>query len=166
VTAPSTTPPAGLAAVKATIPHRHPIQLVDRVLEIVPDQRIVTVKAVSGNEPCYVSVPDGATEADHAYPAALLIESWCQSAALLSAWSRPADELADSVALFGGMSEVEVLAPVWPGDVVRHEVRVTRVVGETWIFEGAATVGDVPVLAVARVMTTLRPAWVLSGAPA
>ena len=73
------------------------------------------------------------------YPVALLIESWCQSAALLAGWDLSAADTEGRVALFGGMTDLVVTGSVWPGDVVRNEVVLTRSLGDTWIFGGSAT---------------------------
>ncbi|MEU1042663.1 hypothetical protein [Streptomyces sp. NPDC005907] len=155
----------GVAALKQLIPHRFPALLVDRVLAVEPGRSVVTRKAVTCNEPWYRDLPDDTAESGYRYPAALLIESWCQSAALLAAWDRSPEELAGQVALFGGMSGIEVLGEVLPGDVLRHEVRISRELAGTWIFEGATGTADGrPVLAVGSVMTALRPSAVL-GAP-
>ena len=156
----------GPGGVKALLPHRYPILLVDRVVEIEPGSRIVTLKAVTVNEPWYQGLPDDTPDAGYAYPTALLIEAWCQAAALLSGWEMSAEDTAGKVALFGSMSGIEVTGSVLPGDVVRNEVVLTRSMGDTWIFEGTATVDGAPRLAVGSVMTALRPAAVLDGAPA
>ncbi|MER5541066.1 3-hydroxyacyl-ACP dehydratase FabZ family protein [Streptomyces sp. NPDC002586] len=152
----------GISVIKELIPHRFPILLVDRVLDVVPGERISTVKAVTCNEPWYRDIADGTPDDGYAYPAELLIESWCQSAALLAAWGQDPAELAGHVALFGGMSGIEVQGRVLPGDVVRHEVRISRALAGTWIFEGSSTVQGESFLKVTNVMTALRPASALS----
>jgi 3-hydroxyacyl-[acyl-carrier-protein] dehydratase len=160
---------SGVGVIKTFIPHRFPILLVDRVLEVVPRERITTLKAVTCNEPWFAELPDGTPDDGYAYPIALLVESWCQTAALLSAWPSldgDATETADQVALFGGMSGIEILRPVLPGDVIRHEVRITKELGDTWIFEGNSTVDGSPVMVVDSLMTALRPSSVLQQVPA
>lgn len=154
----------GPGDIRARLPHRYPILLVDRVLEVVPGERIRTLKAVTVNEPWYRDVPEDTADAGFAYPTALLIESWCQSAALLAGWDLPAAATADRVALFGGMTDLVVTGSVWPGDVVRNEVVLTRSLGDTWIFGGSSRVDGEPRLSVGTVMTALRPASVLTGA--
>ncbi|MBB5940158.1 3-hydroxyacyl-ACP dehydratase FabZ family protein [Streptomyces zagrosensis] len=154
--------PVGPRHLKSLIPHRFPILLVDRVDEVVPGERISTVKAVTVNEPWYRELPDDTDDAGYAYPLALLIESWCQSAALLSAWDQSPEEAAGQVALFGGMSGIEVLGQALPGDVLRHEVRISRAFEGTWIFEGATTVDGVEILRIDSVMTALRPSSALA----
>ena len=153
----------GPAGIKARLPHRFPILLVDRVLDVQPGERIVTVKVVSLNDPWYRDLPDGTSDAGHAYPTALLVEGWCQAAALLSGWELSAEDTAGKVALFGSMTDIEVTGTVLPGDVVRNEVVLSRSLGDTWIFTGTATVDGSPRLSVGSVMTALRPAAVLTG---
>jgi 3-hydroxyacyl-[acyl-carrier-protein] dehydratase len=154
----------GLRDIRARLPHRYPILLVDRVVEVVPGERISTLKAVTVNEPWYRELPEDTADAGFAYPTALLIESWCQSAALLAGWDLSAADTAGRVALFGGMTDLAVTGSVWPGDVVRHEVVLTRSLGDTWLFAGSATVDGAPRLTVGSVLTALRPAAVLAGA--
>lgn len=160
----------GVATLKAIIPHRFPMLLVDRVLEVDPGDRIACLKAVSCNDPWYRDLPDDTPDDGYAYPTALLVESWCQSAALLASWDQPRDVVADQVALFGGMSGLRVLGEVLPGDLVRHDVRISRALEGTWFFEGTSTTADGrAVLEVESVMTALRPAEVLkppAGEPA
>ncbi|MER0247178.1 beta-hydroxyacyl-ACP dehydratase [Streptomyces sp. HSW2009] len=154
---------AGPQRIKDLIPHRFPILLVDRVAEVQPGERIVTHKAVSVNEPWYQALPDDTADAGYAYPVPLLIESWCQSAALLTAWDQDPAEAEGQVALFGGMSGIEVVGQAFPGDVLRHEVRINRAFAGTWFFDGATTTADGrEVLRVDSVMTAMRPSSVLA----
>ncbi|WP_174514872.1 3-hydroxyacyl-ACP dehydratase FabZ family protein [Streptacidiphilus anmyonensis] len=164
-TAPVIPAPLSVEMIRVLIPHRYPMLLVDRVLTVSPGAAITTLKAVTCNEPWYRDLPDDAPDADHGYPVALVVESWCQSAALLAAWGRTGGELTDQVALFGGMSDVAVRGTAMPGDVLRHEVRISRALEGAWFFEGRTTVDGVPVLEVGQVMTALRPASVLRPAP-
>ncbi|MBC2875731.1 MULTISPECIES: 3-hydroxyacyl-ACP dehydratase FabZ family protein [Streptomyces] len=152
----------GVGSIKSFIPHRYPVLLVDRVLAVVPGESITTLKAITCNEPWFEGIPEDCQDSEYAYPTPLLIESWCQSAALLAAWDRDADALAGTVALFGGMSGIEAGGRVLPGDLVRHEVRISRAMADTWFFEGVSTVDGEPVLRVADVMTALRPSAALS----
>ncbi|MDJ0346542.1 3-hydroxyacyl-ACP dehydratase FabZ family protein [Streptomyces sp. H10-C2] len=153
----------GVGTLKALIPHRFPVLLVDRVLEIEPGDRIVCVKAVTCNEPWYQELPEHTPDAGYAYPTALVVESWCQSAALLAAWDQPRDVVEGQVALFGGISGIRIHGEVFPGELLRHEVRISRALQGTWFFEGTTTALDGrEVLAVDSVMTALRPSGVLN----
>ncbi|MFI9010691.1 3-hydroxyacyl-ACP dehydratase FabZ family protein [Actinosynnema sp. NPDC053489] len=129
------------------LPHRYPMLLVDRVVDLVPGESLTALKAVTANEPCYAE--DGPGD----YPATLLVESWCQAAVLLSSWDRPAD---DRVVLFGAIADVEFHHPVTPGCVVRHSVRVLDARGGTVAFTGHSEADGHVVMTVGRVVTTTR----------
>ncbi|SOD62590.1 3-hydroxyacyl-[acyl-carrier-protein] dehydratase [Streptomyces zhaozhouensis] len=150
------------AQIRARLPHRFPMLLVDRVTEVVPGERLVARKAVTCNEPWYAALGPEHPESAFAYPQTLLVESWCQSAGVLATWESPnPDVLTGQVMLFGGMSGVVFHGPVLPGDVVEHEVLLSRSLGDTLIFEGVSTVAGEPVLTVERVVMALRPAEAL-----
>ena len=150
----------GVADIKRLLPHRYPMLLVDRVTDLVPDVGLTAYKAVTVNEPWY---RERAEDGDPAYPPVLLIESWCQAAGVLAACARPnPDVLRGQVMLFGGMSDVEFLAPVLPGTLLEHRVRLLRDLGDTVLFEGESLVGGEPVLRVGRVVMAMRPATELS----
>ncbi|PSL53052.1 3-hydroxyacyl-[acyl-carrier-protein] dehydratase [Saccharothrix carnea] len=129
------------------LPHRHPLLLVDRVLDVVPGESLTALKAVSANEPWCVDLGD--------FPPTLLLESWCQAAVLLSSWDEPAT---DRVVLFGAMADVKFHRPVSPGCVVRHSVRVLDARGATVAFTGRSEVDGHVVMTVGRVVTTARAA--------
>ncbi|MBX6767589.1 MAG: hypothetical protein IRY90_10630, partial [Actinomadura rubrobrunea] len=150
----------GVADIKRIIPHRFPILLVDRVTEVVPGDRLTAVKAVTCNEPCYAEA-DG----DYAYPAELLVESWGQAAVLLACWEQPnPDVLQGKVELAGAIEGVRFGAPAYPGDVLEHQVRMVRSVGDTAIVEGHTTAADRgTVLEVGRFVLALRDVDVLEG---
>ncbi|UED88449.1 beta-hydroxyacyl-ACP dehydratase [Streptomyces profundus] len=136
--------------------------LVDRILELVPGEHIVAVKAVSLNEPWYAHISDAPEGRDLGYPPALLLESWGQAAGLL-AGAGPTGGMAgeDSVMLFGGASAVEYARPVWPGELVTHHVRLGRVFDEALMVEGEARCGDEVVMTVGQGLMAFRPAAVL-----
>jgi 3-hydroxyacyl-[acyl-carrier-protein] dehydratase len=134
----------GLAGIRRIIPHRFPVLLVDRVSEVDPGGSIVTLKAVSGREPCYAGA-----DVEDAYPLGLLMESWAQSAVLLTRWGNPnPDVLADKVELISGIRDVVVHGDVVPGDVVEHHVRLVREVADAAILAGHSLVAGRKVLEV------------------
>lgn len=146
------------AQIRRALPHRNPILLVDRVLEHTPGERIVTVKAVSLNEPYYARMADDASDVDYAYPEVLALESWGQSAALLAALHTP--DLADQVMLFGATGKVEISRRAFPGEVMEHHVSVTRSLGDTVIFEGESRIDGETAMTVGRMVLAFRPATV------
>ncbi|MBB5803639.1 3-hydroxyacyl-[acyl-carrier-protein] dehydratase [Saccharothrix ecbatanensis] len=145
--------PAALEAdaIRALLPHRFPMLLLDRVLEVEPGQRLTAVKAITANEPWYA---DGG---DPGYQPVLLIESWGQAAGVLALLSEPGTDLLDGrVMLFGSMSGVEIHRRVLPGDVLEHRVKVFRSLGDTVIFEGECVTAGEPVLTVNRMVMAFR----------
>ncbi|MGW7447641.1 hypothetical protein [Kitasatospora sp. NPDC054795] len=161
-----TDPVGTLRRIKATIPHRHPLLLVDRVVEVEPGRRLVARKAVTAAEPCYAGLGDDAPAERYAYPTGQLLESWAQAAVLLACWARPnPDVLTGKVALLAAAKECRVRAAVHPGQLVEHEVRVIRDLGDTVILGGSSTADGRPVLEVGQFTVALRGTEVLRAEP-
>ncbi|GKQ38397.1 3-hydroxyacyl-ACP dehydratase FabZ family protein [Streptomyces sp. A012304] len=148
------TPPA--VPIARSLPHRYPMLLVDRVVELVPGERIRAVKAVTVNEPWYAGA---APDADLAYPPSLLIESWGQTAGLLTVVGGGAPQ--GQVMLFGSVADAEFHHPVLPGDVIEHRVTVARTFTDSVVFEGSSHRGDLTVMTVAQMVMAFRPAELL-----
>jgi 3-hydroxyacyl-[acyl-carrier-protein] dehydratase len=104
------------------LPHRYPIILVDRVLEIEPGKRIAALKNVSINEPVFM----GHFPHYPVMPGVLIIESLAQAAAILSfvTFDKRADR--NSVYYFAGIDNARFKRPVGPGDQLRLEVELLR----------------------------------------
>lgn len=146
------------SAIKQLLPHRYPMLLVDRVLELVPGESLVAIKAVTCNEPWYQALDDAATVEQFGYPPTLLVESWGQAAGLLAVQPGTADaEPSDQVMLAGAMSGVEFLRPVHPGEVLEHRVRMVRALSDTVIFEGESLVGREVVMRLSHMVMAFRP---------
>lgn len=146
------------AEIKGLLPHRYPMLLVDRVLELVPGESLVALKAVTCNEPWYQALGEDAAEEQFSYPQTLLVESWGQAAGLLAVQpGTAAAGLSDQVMLAGAMSGVEFLRPVCPGDVLEHRVRVVRALSDAVIFEGESLVGWDVVMRLSHMVMAFRP---------
>jgi 3-hydroxyacyl-[acyl-carrier-protein] dehydratase len=142
--------------IRAVLPQRHPLLLVDRVLELVPGRSIRTVKAITGTDPCYAALPDGAGDRCYDYPFSLMIESFGQSAALLWLDGRLPDPGDDKVLMFVGARDFGFHGTARPGDVLRHEVRLDSVVADTAFASGETWVGDRRVATVDTLIATRR----------
>jgi len=144
-----------LQAIQELLPHRYPMLLVDRVVELIEGERIVARKAITRNEPWYSRIPPNAPLVDDIYPAAIILESWCQAASILSlagsAATRPG-----SVVLFGGLFNVHIGECARPGDVLEHHARLVRCVDDTYTFEGHSQVADRIVLRIESVIVACR----------
>ena len=143
----------------AILPQRHPMLLVDKVESINPGVSIVGLKAITATETCYQGVPDNSSLARYKYPQSLIVESFGQTAAIL--WLYSANSLnrnADRVLMFAVLRDFEVEGHAFPGDVLRHLVRLEKtlvdtvlVAGETWVGDRRiATVGSMVAVARAR----------------
>lgn len=163
---PGPTGAAGLAArgqvrehvdIRAVLPQRYPLLLVDRVLRLQPGAAITTLKAVTGTEPCYAALPDGAESWRYGYPYSLMVESLGQTAALL--WLDGRAPAADDgqVLMFVGAKDYHFEGYAYPGDVLRHEVQLESVIADTAFATGETWVGDRRIATVGTLIATRRP---------
>ncbi|MFF2651034.1 3-hydroxyacyl-ACP dehydratase FabZ family protein [Streptomyces sp. NPDC058045] len=147
------------AAIRDLIPHAHPMLLVDRVVEMEPFHRIVTVKTVSGSEPCYAGMAKGLDTRAFAYPSSLLMESWGQGGAILWMERIKAENRERSGALIlAATRKVRLHRAVLPGDTLRHVVQVDQYVGDNLFLSGKSYVGDELVSEVGSAIAVMRPA--------
>lgn len=114
------TPKWDIEWIQSVLPHRYPILLVDRVLEIEPKKRIVAIKNVTVNEPCF----NGHFPGRPVMPGVYLVEGMAQSGGLLLLHDIP--DRASKLIFFMGIEEAKFRRPVVPGDQVRYEVEVLR----------------------------------------
>lgn len=133
------------------LPHRYPILMIDRVLELIPGERIRAVKNVSINEPVF----PGHYPHHPVMPGVLIVETMAQAAAILSfktMGSKPND---NSVYYFAGIDAARFRRPVSPGDQLILEVSITTAKRGIWKYSGVAKV-DGQVAAEAELLCTLR----------
>lgn len=150
------------AQIKAILPHRYPMLLVDAVRSLEPGIAITAIKAVTGNESCFAQLADTAPRAAYSYPQTLIIESFCQAAGIMyNAAQDETVDLAGMLMLFGSISKFRFYAAVFPGDTLEHRVRLERAISDAAIFSGEVWVGERKIADVDRVVVALRPADVL-----
>jgi len=125
--------------VRRLLPQTHPFLFIDRVTELYPGERIVAVKNVSGNEPFF----QGHFPVMAIMPAALILEALAQATIVLT---RRGAELQgvgaaapDSVYLFGSV-HARMQRPVFPGDVLRLEVKLLKLFPDGGAADGRALV--------------------------
>ena len=142
------------------LPHRYPIILVDRVLELEPGKRIAALKNVSINEPVFM----GHFPHYPVMPGVLIIESLAQAAAILSfvTFDKRADS--NSVYYFAGIDNARFKRPVGPGDQLRLEAELVREMRGIGKFSARALV-DGQVAAEAELLCAYRqiPASAVAG---
>ncbi len=133
------------------LPHRYPFLLIDRVIDLVPDERIVALKNVTINEPYFV----GHFPHHPVMPGVLVVEAMAQAAGILSFATLGTYSDPNSVFYFAGIDEARFKRPVGPGDQLRFEVSILRKSRHIWKFEGRALV-DGQRVAEARLMCALQ----------
>jgi 3-hydroxyacyl-[acyl-carrier-protein] dehydratase len=121
--------------IMAIIPHRYPILMVDRIIEIEPGKRAVGIKNVSANEPVF----QGHYPGYPILPGVLILEALAQTGAVALMMM---EEFKGKVPLFAGLGETRFRKPVVPGDQLRLEVEIFRMRGPLGIGAGRAYVGD------------------------
>jgi 3-hydroxyacyl-[acyl-carrier-protein] dehydratase len=104
------------------LPHRYPILLVDRVLEISAPERIVALKNVTINEPYFI----GHFPHYPVMPGVLIIEAMAQAAAVLGFSSLSQEARHQMLFYFAGIDNARFKRPVMPGDQLRLEARFLR----------------------------------------
>ncbi|MBU1666600.1 MAG: 3-hydroxyacyl-ACP dehydratase FabZ [Gammaproteobacteria bacterium] len=133
------------------LPHRYPFLLVDRVLELVPNERIVALKNITMNEPQF----PGHFPLHPVMPGVLMIEALAQTAGLLAFKSAEIPVNENTVIYFVGIDGARFKRPVVPGDQLRMEASILRVSRGIWKFAAKATV-DGLLACEAELMCTLK----------
>jgi len=133
------------------LPHRYPILLVDRVLEIEKGKRILALKNVTVNEPYFT----GHFPHRPVMPGVLMLEALAQAAGLLSFETMGVVPDEKSVYYFVGIDKARFKRPVEPGDQLMLEVELERSKAGIFRFQAKARVGD-EVACEAELMCTMR----------
>ena len=133
------------------LPHRYPMLLVDRVLEIEKGKRIRAIKNVTINEPFFT----GHFPHRPVMPGVMMLEALAQTAALLS-FDMLGVTLDDkTVYYFAGIDGARFKRVVEPGDQLVMDVALDRARGGIYKFKARASVGD-EIAVEAELMCTMR----------
>ncbi len=136
-----------LPAIREILPHRFPMLLVDRIVEM-EDERIVGIKNVTVNEPFFTGhFPDFPV-----MPGVLIVEAMAQVAGVLVLSKIP--DRAKKLVLLASVEEAKFRKPVVPGDQLRIEMMVDKLKSSVAKMHGSATVDGV-VVAEATVLCKL-----------
>ena len=119
------------------IPHRHPFLMIDKVIDMVANERAIGIKNLSINENFF----QGHFPARPVMPGVLIIEAMAQTAAVLVVHTL-GPESEGKLVYFMSVENARFRRPVFPGDRLDVHVTKQRHRGNVWKFEGRAKVGD------------------------
>ena len=133
------------------LPHRYPILLVDKVLELEKGKRIRALKNVTINEHFFV----GHFPQRPVMPGVLMLEALAQAAAVLGFETYDITPDDKTIYYFAGIDGVRFKRPVEPGDQLILDVSVSRMRAGLWKFDAKALVGE-EVAVEAELMVAIR----------
>lgn len=128
--------PVDAERIAALLPHRYPFLLVDRVIELVPGTSIVALKNVTFNEPFF----QGHFPGHPVMPGVLIVEALAQASGLLIGLSGTQTAKDDRIFYLAKVDNARFLKPVVPGDQLRLEVQLKRMIRSMGIFTARAVV--------------------------
>lgn len=114
--------------IQEVIPHRYPMLLVDRIIELEPLKRAVGIKNVTMNEQFFL----GHFPSQPVMPGVLLMEAMAQVAGIAMLFPK---EYRGKLAFFAGMDRVKFRRPVVPGDQVKMVAEIIKIrgaMGKAW----------------------------------
>ena len=121
-------------AIQELLPHRYPFLLVDRIIELVPRDRIVGIKQVTIGEQFFQGHFPGAP----VMPGVLIVEALAQVGAILAL--REIERREEKLVLFSGIERARFRQPVVPGDTLTLEVTALRIGSRIQRMRGEAKV--------------------------
>ncbi len=101
------------------LPHRYPFLLVDRIVELVPEERVVGIKNVTINEPFF----QGHFPGEPVMPGVLILEAMAQTGAIMLMQS---PRLRGSISYLTTVDNAKFRQPVRPGDQLVMTAELTR----------------------------------------
>jgi 3-hydroxyacyl-[acyl-carrier-protein] dehydratase len=120
--------------IKQLLPHRYPFLLVDKIIELIPKERIVGIKQVTYNEFFF----RGHFPEAPVMPGVLIIEALAQVGAVLAL--REIEDRANKIPFFSGIEKARFRRPVVPGDTLTLEVTALRIGSRVQKMRGEARV--------------------------
>ena len=132
------------------LPHRYPFLLVDRILDLVPGERVTAIKNVTFNEPFFQGHFPGAP----VMPGVLIVEAMGQAGGVLAYESNPEENPSQFLIYLMGLDKVKFRKPVVPGDQLIMELTILKQRGRTVKMGGVSKVDD-KIVAEAELMATV-----------
>ncbi len=124
-----------LDAIKKILPHRYPFLMIDRLVDIRPDEGAIGIKNITANEEVF----QGHFPQEPVFPGVLIVEAMAQSAATYAAYTEDVD-MENKIILFMGVDKAKFRRPVVPGDQLELHVKITHRRPPVWRFSGVGMV--------------------------
>lgn len=140
-----------LSQIKRMIPHRYPMLMIEKIVDVVRDSHAIGIKNVSINEWFF----QGHFPAEPVMPGVLIIEAMAQAAALLSFKSTGVKPDDNSVVYFAGIDNARFKRPVVPGDQLIFDVEITHAKRNIYKYKARASV-DGELAAEAELMCAIK----------
>lgn len=122
--------------IQKVIPHRFPFLLIDKVLDLRPNEKLVALKNVSVNEPYFVGhFPD-----EKVMPGVLIIEAMAQAACIYFYYSKNLQ--GKNLIYYLARVEAKFKSPVIPGDQLKIEVTTVKLLARAGFLKTQAFVND------------------------
>jgi len=128
--------PIDVTTIQALLPHRYPFLLVDRVVELEPNKRVLAYKNVSANENFF----NGHFPGQPVMPGVLVVEALAQAGGLLTQLSRDGDTAQAKLFYLVKIDNARFSRMVVPGDRLDLEVTLKRTIRNMALYEGIARV--------------------------
>ncbi len=122
--------------IQKIIPHRYPFLLIDRVTELVPNEKLTAIKNVSINEEFF----DGHFPGEKVMPGVLIIEAMAQAGCIYFYYSK--NMQGKDLIYYLAKVQSKFIAPVVPGDQLRIEVTTVKLMAKVGFLKGQCFVGD------------------------
>jgi len=124
--------------IQKILPHRYPLLLIDRVTEVINNEKLLGFKNVSIGEQVF----EGHFPGHPIYPGVMILEGMAQAGGILAfkSMDMSEEEAAEKVVYFMSIDKAKFRAPVRPGDRLEYEITVIKNKGSIWMLQGKAYV--------------------------
>lgn len=122
--------------IQKIIPHRYPFLLIDKVLDIKPNEKLIALKNVSVNEQFFV----GHFPSEKVMPGVLIIEAMAQAACIYFYYSKNLH--GKNLIYYLARVEAKFTSPVVPGDQLRFEITTVKMMAKAGFLKAQAFVKD------------------------